>query len=106
MEFKEYEKKAKETALYPVEEGQVYTLMGLANETGETLGKFKKYLRGDYPYQVMQDKIQDELGDVLWYLTMACKEFETSLEEVAIKNYNKLHQRQLDGVIRGDGDNR
>jgi len=39
----------------------------------------------------------DELGDVLWYVTVMAREEGSSLEEVMTRNYNKLEQRALNG---------
>jgi NTP pyrophosphatase (non-canonical NTP hydrolase) len=42
-------------------------------------------------------KLADELGDVLWYVTVIAHQAGYSLEELMLKNYNKLERRQLNG---------
>jgi len=39
----------------------------------------------------------DELGDVLWYVTVLANQLGVTLEEVMMKNFNKLERRQLNG---------
>ena len=50
--------------------------------------------------------IKKELGDVLWYLSNLCTEFNFSLDEVASKNLEKLKLRAAKGKISGSGDDR
>jgi len=42
-------------------------------------------------------KLADELGDVLWYVTIIAYQAGYSLEDLMMKNYNKLELRQLNG---------
>ena len=50
--------------------------------------------------------IKKELGDCLWMLTMLCRDFGTSIGEVASINEAKLSKRAAKGTIQGSGDNR
>ena len=50
--------------------------------------------------------LKKELGDVLWYLSNLCTEFNFSLEEVALQNLEKLMLRAAKGKISGSGDDR
>ena len=106
MDLNEFQKFCERTAVYPKELGPAYCLTGLLSEAGEVAGKMKKYLRGDYGYEAMQDGVISELGDVLWYIAMLSKELDTSLDDLAKKVLNKLEARYEAGTIRGDGDNR
>ena len=111
MQFKEYEENAKKTALYPPRAGVLYTSLGLANESGEVLGKIKKVIRdydGSFKEGIREkrDDIVDELGDVLWYLAMMAQEIGSSLDEVAERNNSKLLDRFERGKITGSGDKR
>ena len=47
MDFETYKKWTRETAVYPKEKEEEYLMIGLANEVGEVLGKYKKQVRGD-----------------------------------------------------------
>jgi len=78
-------------------------VMGLVGEAGEVAEKRKKMLRGD---DVTVDDVADELGDVLWYLSVLADELGTSLDDVATDNLDKLDDRSDRDVIRGSGDER
>lgn len=116
MDFKEYQKKAVTTAIYPGRDeplGLMYTVLGLTNEAGEVAGKLKKFTR-DGGYGVNHGRITEEertilkkeLGDVLWYVAMAAHELGLDLNHVAELNIAKLASRKERGQIRGSGDNR
>jgi NTP pyrophosphatase (non-canonical NTP hydrolase) len=85
--------------------GQV---LGLADESGEVLAKFKKILRDKKGVLSDEDKkeIVKELGDILWYVNAVAHLLDSSLEEVARKNNEKLLSRQQRNVLGGSGDNR
>lgn len=106
MDLNEFQGRCETTAVYPKELGSAYCLTGLLSEAGEVAGKMKKYLRGDYGYEAMQDGVISELGDVLWYVAMLSKELDTPLDDLAQKVLDKLEVRFEAGTIRGDGDNR
>lgn len=107
MEFKEYQKKAKETAIYPkTEPCWIYPLMGLAGESGEVFEKLKKVIR-DENSKISEEKLQllkKELGDVLWYLAMLSTELGLDFDEVAEENIKKLASRKERDVLKGSGD--
>ncbi len=109
MNFEEYQKKVKETSIYPNQGNNVaYATLGLAGEAGEVADKVKKLIR-DAGGKLTPDKREEmikELGDVLWYLTAVSNELSVSIEEVATKNVHKLEDRKARGVISGEGDNR
>ena len=50
--------------------------------------------------------IKKELGDVLWYLSNLCTEFNFCMSEVAQQNLDKLKKRMASGYISGSGDDR
>jgi NTP pyrophosphatase (non-canonical NTP hydrolase) len=110
MELNEYQKKAITTALYPEKYKVIYPALGLGNESGEVLGKIKKWLRGDDGVEVMsterKEAIQGELGDVLWYLAVLANDLGVSLEDIAQENIEKLQSRKERGILKGDGDKR
>jgi NTP pyrophosphatase (non-canonical NTP hydrolase) len=64
---------------------------GLAEEAGETLSLVRKHL-----YQgreLDREKLEKELGDVLWCLAMTAKAAGLSLDSVASANIAKLEAR-------------
>jgi len=104
MDFDEYQDATEETAIYPEDIGLIYTTLGLAGESGEIAEKLKKFLReGDDEYI---EEMEDELGDVLWYLARVADELDLSLDDVAEKNLDKLLDRKERDVLTGQGDDR
>lgn len=106
MNMNFYQQEAKKTAVYPESFATQYLALGLMNEAGEVGGKVKKWLRGDYDREELRSRIAGELGDVLWYLAVLSDELDIDLSEVAYDNLRKLRQRQAEGTLKGDGDNR
>ena len=109
MDFKTYQKKARLTAQYPdLGSNNIYPTLGLVGEAGEVAEKIKKVIRDKKGIFDEESKngIKKELGDVLWYLSNLCTEFNFSLEEVALQNLEKLKLRESKGRISGSGDNR
>ncbi len=103
MDFETYKKWSRSTAVYPKELEEEYLMIGLANEVGEVLGKYKKQLRGDGD---KYKEIRSELGDVMWYIARLFDFYDMDMIEVLHENYLKLTDRKERGVLKGDGDKR
>ncbi len=86
----------------------VAKLLGLVGEAGEVAEKFKKIIRDQEGVISEADKqeIVKELGDVLWYISALASYLDTSLDDVAQTNLQKLFSRRDRGAARGSGDNR
>ncbi len=109
MTFEEYQKKSRETAIYPNKDNNfIYPTLGLSGEAGEIAEKIKKVLRDDKGIigKEKKEEIKKELGDVLWYISQLATELGLSLDEIALENINKLTSRKKRGKLRGSGDNR
>ena len=106
MNFNEYQKLARSTAVYPEEHKVVYPALGLCGEAGEVADKIKKTIRGDSSLDEVTGSIAGELGDVLWYLAILADDLGVDLEDIAKWNVDKLHRRMKSNKIQGDGDNR
>ena len=109
MDFKTYQKKARLTAQYPnLGFNNIYPTLGLVGEAGEVAEKVKKVIRDKNGIfdEESKEGIKKELGDVLWYLSNLCNEFNFRLEDVALQNLEKLNQRVAKGKISGSGDDR
>jgi NTP pyrophosphatase (non-canonical NTP hydrolase) len=106
----EYQRLTKTTAQYYELETPAlsYLGLGLAGEAGEVTNALKKVYR-DHNAIVddsMQDKLEAELGDVLWYCARLADELGLSLEQVMRSNLLKLQSRQARNLIAGEGDYR
>ena len=109
MNFDNYQTEARKTAIYPNKDNNyIYPTLGLVGEAGEFAEKIKKILRDKNGRIDNESKLalKKELGDVLWYLSNLCTEFNFSLNDVAIENLKKLKERSASGKICGSGDNR
>lgn len=109
MEFSEYQKQSRKTAIYPsIGFSFVYPAFGLAGESGEVLEKLKKVLRDKNGIidQETKEQLEKEIGDVLWYISNLSTELKIDLNEVAEKNLKKLFDRQNRNKLHGSGDNR
>jgi NTP pyrophosphatase (non-canonical NTP hydrolase) len=107
MEFNEYQRIARTTAVYK-EPKIIYTALGLAGESGECCEKIKKMLRDDNGIltDIRRSDLIKELGDCLWYLSNLAADINVELETIANTNLDKLLDRKARGVIHGSGDNR
>jgi len=110
MTFDEYQKESVKTATFPSIGGInfMYPLLGLAEESGELLGKFKKLYRdaNGIMTEEFKQKLIFETGDLLWYISNLCTTLDISFEDVARMNLEKLADRKARNVIHGSGDNR
>lgn len=109
MEFNEYQKSARATAVYSgAGKNFAYPALGLCGEAGEVAEKIKRIVRDGRdsitPGEVKE--ISKELGDVLWYVANLAAEVGLELEGVASENLEKLKSRKERGVLHGSGDNR
>ena len=83
-------------------------VFGLVGESGEVAEKFKKLIRDKKGAISDEDRaeILKELGDILWYVNAVAHLLDSSLEEVATNNLNKVLSRKQRGATTGSGDNR
>src|SRR3989304_6098179 len=107
MNFDEYQKKSRKTAIYPdLDKNFVYPTLGLIGEAGEIAEKIKKVFRDENGRMTDEKRkeLEKELGDVLWYLSQLSTELKLSLDEIAFKNIEKLYSRMDRGKLKGSGD--
>ena len=78
--------------------GLEYLGVALAGEVGEVCNEIKKWSRGDFPFSELQNRLSDELPDVLIYLVMLAGSLDIDLEEAweEKKEYNDQRYRGLD----------
>ncbi len=100
MELNEYQRIANRTDQWPaskaVEPNQsnlMIPLLGLASEVGELLGEHKKWLRDGESYKLFPDRMKEELGDILWYVSNVATKQGFTLEDIAEYNLRKIGSR-------------
>ncbi len=100
MELNEYQRLANQTDQQP-EEGNLESdprsilvpLLGMAGEVGELLGEHKKWLRDGDSYKLFPERVKEELGDLLWYMSNVATKHGLTLGEVADFNLSKIGRR-------------
>lgn len=70
-------------------------IMGASGESGELVDLMKKELFHGHPHD--REHYIKECGDVLYYLGLIAEALDTTLEDIAIKNNQKLKARYPDG---------
>lgn len=108
MELDDYQRQAMTTSVLDGNDNQAIfeAMFGLAEESGEVCGKFKRVIRDGDSIEDYKPALKKELGDVLWYLAVLSKRLGFSLQEIAEANIEKLKDRANRGVIKGSGDER
>ncbi len=74
-------------------------LLGLSGETGSLLTLYKKWLRDGDAYQIVKERLGEEMGDILWYLAAIARQRGLSLDEIAQTNLRKTQSRWLEGSV-------
>jgi NTP pyrophosphatase (non-canonical NTP hydrolase) len=97
MRFDDYQKRAKDTDRLGAQRQNPLTvaLYGLAGETGSLHTLYKKRLRDGDQFTGFGDKVKEELGDILWYLTAIATIEGLSLTDIAVHNLEKTNSRWL-----------
>lgn len=70
-------------------------VMGLCGESGESIDIVKKHLAQNH--ELDREHLIDELGDIAWYLAETAYSLDIELEEVLVRNINKLKKRYPNG---------
>ena len=102
MNFAEYQQRAAKTDQQQLthkwseeetSRAMLIPLLGLAGEVGELVSEYKKRLRDGESYSSFPERIGEELGDLLWYLTNTSTKFGLALEDIAADNLKKVEAR-------------
>lgn len=97
MRFEDYQKRAMDTNRLGAQRQNPLTvaLYGLAGETGSVHTLYKKRLRDGDQFTGFREKVKEELGDILWYLTAIASLEDLSLADIAVHNLEKTTSRWL-----------
>jgi NTP pyrophosphatase (non-canonical NTP hydrolase) len=98
MTFEEYQSKAAATDPSEISRNADLSvlLLGLSGETGSLLTLYKKWLRDGDAYQIVEERLAEEMGDILWYLATIARRRGISLELIAQSNLEKISSRWLE----------
>ena len=104
MNFDEYQKEAMYFRMPTADSS--YALLNLGGEVGELYSAIAKQLRDGTDEDKLMADIKKEIGDILWCMAAIAEDINTTLQEIAIGNIQKLTDRKSRGVISGSGDER
>ncbi len=98
MELGEYQRLAAETDQRRGTDGEalLIPLLGLAGEAGSLLSEYKKRARDGEGHTTFIAKVEEELGDVLWYMSNLASKAGLTLDDIAASNLDKTRGRWLD----------
>lgn len=65
--------------------------LGLAGECGEVVDIIKKHTQYNKALDIAH--LKEELGDILWYMSIILQDIGSSFDEVMLLNQNKLNKR-------------
>ena len=97
MNIIEYQKRSKRTLNNDLTEEQLISnmVMGILGESGEVVDILKKWM---YQGHVLKlNDIEEELGDVMFYIVNLCNLLGLELQDAINNNYNKLLRRYPEG---------
>lgn len=69
----------------------IHALLGMSSETGEFADALKKHIIYNKPLDIIN--LQEELGDKMWYISLACSALGIELADVMQMNVDKLRVR-------------
>lgn len=69
----------------------LHAMIGLNTEQGEIQDMMKKHIF--YGKEIDTVNFKEELGDLMWYIAIACDELGVSLEKIMQTNVDKLRAR-------------
>ena len=100
MDLDSYQREALKTDQVPMVSdpaagaaGLIVPLLGLAGETGQLLSEYKKHLRDGPAYLLFKERVAEELGDLLWYVSNVASKYNLSLGDIARSNLEKVQGR-------------
>lgn len=108
MNSERYQELALRTAkdMGSYEKNLIHAALGLASDSGEFVDAIKKHVI--YGKELDFENCIEELGDIIWFIVLACKTLEIELGQVMQANIKKLALRypkgysDFDAVLRSD----
>jgi NTP pyrophosphatase (non-canonical NTP hydrolase) len=106
MNFQEYQKGAFRTlaVLKNKFTDDLHMVLGIVTEAGELADAYKKYLA--YGKELDYVNVQEELGDLMWYIANFCTLNNFDFEKILEINQKKLKARYPEKFTQENAENR
>ena len=106
MDIKEYQEKAERTVdgTLAAKDNLCNLVFGVNGECGEVTELIKKNLY--HGHKLDLQKLTEELGDVMWYLTNIASLYSISMSYILEENIKKLEERYPEGFSKEKSINR
>ena len=105
MTFDDFQAASRRTSAVPWDERPGERLLvqtlGLCGEAGELADMVKKSAWHGQP--LLRERVADEIGDILWYLSDLATACGLTLDQCAAGNIAKLNRRYPEGFVTGGG---
>src|SRR5690606_1673380 len=98
MEFQAYQDEAKKTIQKNssgTNDAEIVPFLGIIGEIGSVVSQLKIKMRVGDSYVAYKNKLGEELGDVLWYISTIATQNELALDDIATRNLEKIKDRFL-----------
>ena len=82
----------------------MHSAFGMATEAGEFLDALKKHVF--YGKELDRVNLREELGDMFWYIAIACDELGVDFEPIMQRNIEKLKARYGEKFTEEAAENR
>lgn len=98
LSFDEYQAEASGTFQFDAgtQQSKMVSVLGLAGEVGELATEYKKSIRDGESYKLFKQKLTEELGDILWYLSSIASQEDILLSDIVRSNVRKIKNRWHD----------
>lgn len=95
LSFDEYQAEASDTTQFDTgtQQSKMISVLGLTGEVGELTTEYKKAIRDGESYKLFRQKLTEELGDILWYLSSIASQEDILLSEIVRSNVKKIKNR-------------
>lgn len=98
MNIDNYQAEAAETMQFnkDSQEARTIVMLGLSGEVGTLETEYKKKLRDGDRHELFKEKIMEEIGDIIWYLSSIATIENISLSKILKSNLKKTRERWAD----------
>ncbi|MEX0587459.1 MAG: nucleoside triphosphate pyrophosphohydrolase family protein [Patescibacteria group bacterium] len=95
MDINDYQARAADTVQFEKNSDQAITisLLGLSGEVGELSTEYKKKIRDGESYKIFREKIIEEIGDIMWYLSYIATHEDIEFSEILEDSLKKITSR-------------